>query len=65
MLLHAYAPGKCPPPLLYAQYTWVQELGLTWEYLGGIESGEIGLLTEMFNIAQEAQRVKQAGQGKG
>ena len=59
MLEHAYAPSKVPPPILYARYTWVKEIGLSWAELGGIDTDEIGLLAEMLNIVREAEGLKQ------
>lgn len=58
MLCHAYAPGAAQPPELFARWTWVRELGLSWDDLGGLDYGEIGLLTEMVNIKRQAEQVK-------
>ena len=63
MLAHAFAP-KMPPPALWAKSTWVKELGVTWDDLGGIDLDEIALLAELSSIWHEAQALKQRVQSK-
>ncbi len=65
MLMHAYAPSKVPAPELYAKLTWVKELGLSWQELGGVSYEEIGLLAELTNIKYDADRVKDTVAQKG
>ena len=59
MLGHAYAPNAMSPPELFVKYSWVKELGLRWDDVGGITISELGLLTELINIYNEAQALKQ------
>lgn len=65
MLMHAMAPARVAAPPLYAQWTWVKELGVGWSDIGGIDHDEIGHLVELINIEREAAamkaRVTQAG----
>lgn len=65
MLCHAYAPDSSPAPELYCQYTWVKELGLCWDELGGLSREEIGLLAQMVSIAHEAEALKARVQSGG
>lgn len=65
MLMHAMAPSKVAAPVLYAKLTWVKELGLTWSELGGIDHLELGLLAELVNIKNEAERIKSKVANKG
>lgn len=58
MLEYSYAPGRVPAPELYAKFSCVKELGISWDAMGGIEQDEIGLLAEMVNIKVEADGLK-------
>ena len=64
--MHAYAPAKCPPPELYCRYTWVREIGVTWDDVGGIDMEDIPHLAELINVKQEADALKaRVARGKG
>lgn len=58
MQLYAWAPGKCPAPDLYCRYTWVKEIGVNWDDIGGITVDEVNLLAEMLSLKGEADSIK-------
>lgn len=64
MMAFAYAPSKAAPPDLYARYTLVKGLGLTWEDVGGLDPEDVPLLTQLVNIQGEADRIKGSKPGK-
>lgn len=57
--MYAMAPGKVGAPELYAKWTWVKEIGLTWREIGGISRDEIGLLAEQISVVNEHTAMKQ------
>ena len=64
MMAHGYAPSVNPPPILYARFTRVRELGLRWEDTGlPLSSDEVNLLVELVNVARMAggQRARLQG----
>lgn len=65
MFCYAAAPAGAPAPELWARYTQVMELRLSWDDVGGPpEADEIETLAGMVNIYREAQERKSRVQGK-
>lgn len=58
MLAAVMAPSKCAPPELYAQWTWIKELGFRWDDLGGISEDDIRDLVRLINIEREYSALK-------
>ena len=66
MMMHAYAPSKCPAPELYCQYTWVREIGVHWDDIGGLDMEDIPHLAQLITIKAEADALKaRVARGKG
>ena len=57
MMFHVWAGGAAPE--LYAAYTIVKELGLSWRMVLGYElsAAEIDLLVECVNVARSRDEV--------
>ena len=63
---HAYSNGNAPAPELYARYTLVKELCVSWDAVGGEpEAEEIGLLAELVNVQREAQALQDMVRSRG
>ena len=59
MMAFAHAPSVAEAPELFARYSAVEALHLSWEDIGRrLTVVEVNLLIEMLNIYHEAQAMK-------